>query len=108
VGPANRLTILILPSSFTVDLAKIPVDASSHFRIGIIPIYGSLIAGIHAGTTFYAILNLKMYFAILIHGITVGGTNISGTLMWAYGVTDIGINPDMGLDLRFCLVAITD
>ena len=73
-------------------LPKVPGNAPSNFRIGIIPIHCTLIAGIHAGATFDTIFYLEMYLSVVIHGVAVGGTNIGCTFMGTSRVTDIGIN----------------
>ena len=47
-------------------LPKIPVHPATNFRVWVIPIHGALIAGIHAGAAFDAVLDLKMHFLVFV------------------------------------------
>jgi hypothetical protein len=89
-------------------LSEIPGDAPADFGIGIIPVDGSLVAGIHAGAALDTILYLEVHLAVFIHGIAICRTNIGGTFMRTDGITDIRINFNMGLNIRFGLVAVAD
>jgi hypothetical protein len=74
-----------------LGLTEVPINASSNFGIREVPVHSSLIAGIHTGSAFDAILNLKMNLIIFVHGITISRANPSSTFMRTTGVTNIGI-----------------
>jgi hypothetical protein len=44
----------------------------------------------------------------LIHRVAVGGADIGSTLVRAYRITNVGIHPNVRLDIRLRLIAITD
>lgn len=70
-------------TTLTGPLSHIPGNAKSRLRIWIIPGYGTLIASIHARSTLYAILHLKMYMPFVIQRIAVRRTHIGRSLMGA-------------------------
>jgi hypothetical protein len=81
------------------NLAKIPGNTAPDFRVGIVPVYGPLITGIHARSAFYAIFDLEMNLPIFIHSIAVCGTDVGGTFMGTGRVADIRINHNMWFDI---------
>ncbi len=93
--------------STNATLPKIPVHPATNFRVWVIPIHGALIAGIHAGTAFDAVLDLKMHFLVFVHGVAIGRADPNGTLMWAAAIADIGIYHNMRFNFAAALVAVS-
>lgn len=89
-------------------LPEVPGHATPDLWIRKFPADGSLITGVHTGSTFNTIFHLKMYFPKIILGIAVGRTHIRSALMRASRVTDLRFYPDMRFDFRFGLIPITN
>ena len=84
---------------YTFFLSVIPGHSAANFRIGKFPRYRTLIARIHAGAALNTVLHLEMNFSILIFCVAVSRTHIRRALMRARGIANIGINPNVRLDI---------